>query len=180
MITLGTGALPQKCATGVYEIIKYLRELSGNADDDNFTELPDEITIHAVRISMPNVSFVEEIFGCFEYHEMNPNKLIRLRILDRNPRSPKVMLYFGDPDNPDIQHEELKLSLTFNPFKDIKRIEEYKGATPKYPDEEHILIKAVFENMELTFLKWKKEREAIEQKQVLAPEQEGSDPDISL
>jgi hypothetical protein len=154
MISLSTGGSPKRKATGVCQIIQYLRELSGNIDDENFVKLPDDIVIPAVRISMPSISFEQEIYS---YFEGNFDKVIRLGILERNPRSPKVMLYFGDLDNPDIQHEEFKLAFTFNPFKDIKRIEEYERAPPKYPDEEHTLIKAIFENMDLTFLKWKNE-----------------------
>jgi hypothetical protein len=152
MITLCTGALPRRGAAGVYQVIQYLRELSDN--DDTFSKLPDEIDIPAVRISIPNISFVHELSGA--------EKKIYLKILDRNLRSPKVMLAYGDPDNPDIQFGETKTVLAFNPFRDIKRIEEYEGAPTEFREEDHILIKAVFENMEVTFLKWKHEIEYYE------------------
>jgi hypothetical protein len=142
MITLTTGALPVRKAVGVFEVIQYLRSL-GNFDDQ-FSDLPDEIHVPAVRISIPDLAVVQEIYG----------DDIILKILNRDPRSPRVMLCQGDDKKPGIILGESRMSMTANPFRDVKRIEEYEGFTAEDPARKYSLIKMRLEKMDVTFLKW--------------------------
>jgi hypothetical protein len=149
MISLSTGALPKRKARGVFQVIEYFRELAG-LDDDNFESLSDEIIIPAVRISIPDMSFTQEIYGS----GFDPNRQIHLRILDRNKREPKIMLFFGDPDTPGLISGESRMSITGNPFRDIKQIEEYEAVLSDGPNVRYMLIKVCLEKMSITFAKW--------------------------
>ena len=148
MITLCNGAMPRRVAVGVFQVIQYLRELGGF--DDNFTDLPDEIVVPAVRISMPDLSFSQEMYGSPESGQYK----LRLKILDRNERSPKVLLSYGDLESPGLMSGQTRMSFVANPFRDIKRIEEYEMSLIEDPDVKYLLIKLNFEKMSVTFLKW--------------------------
>jgi hypothetical protein len=148
MITLCTGALPKRKAVGVFQVIQYLRELAGLADNDSFNSVPDTIVVPAVRISMPGMSFCQEMYG-------NAGNEIYLRILDRNERDPKIMLFFGKPESQGLTPGDSRMSFVGNPFRDIKRIEEYDYDLAEDPDVKYALIKVCFEQMDITFLKWK-------------------------
>jgi hypothetical protein len=150
MISLFTGALPKRKAVGVFQVIKYLRGLAGLDDHDSFGSLPDDIIIPAVRISIPSISFAQEIYGS----EIGPDRQIHLKILDRNERDPKVMIFFGDPDAPGLVSGESRMSIAGNPFRDIKRIEEFEAVSSDGPDEKYILVKACLEKTDITFAKW--------------------------
>jgi hypothetical protein len=143
MILLGTGALPNRRASGVFQVIQYLRELT---DDNSFESLPDDIIIPAIRISIPDMSFNQEIYG----DEDNP---IHLRILDRNERDPKVMICFGNMGSPSLAAGDSKMSLSANPFKDVKRIEEYAITLADDQNTAYTLIKLFLDRMNITFVK---------------------------
>jgi hypothetical protein len=143
MIFLGTGALPKRRAVGVFQVIQYLRELT---DDNSFESLPDDIIVPAIRISIRDTYFNQEIYG----NESNP---IHLKILDRNERDPKVMICFGNVDIPGLATGDTKMSFIANPFKDIKRIEEYELTLTDDQNTAYILIKLFLEKMTITFVK---------------------------
>ena len=144
MINLCTGALPRRTAAGVFQVIQYLREMGGY--DDQFADLPDEISIPAVRVAMRDLSLVSEFYSA-------PGRPVVLKILDRNPRSPKVMLLCGQEERGLIEGES-RMFFTANPFREIKRIEEYEGQLNEDPNVKYKLIKARLEKMDVTFLKW--------------------------
>jgi hypothetical protein len=150
MISLSTGALPKRKARGVFQVIAYFRELAGLDDHDNFGSFPDEIIIPAVRIFIPDMSFTQEIYGS----GFDPNNQIHLKILDRNEREPKIMLFFGDPSAPSLISGESRMSIIGNPFRDIKQIEEYDAVLPDDPNVRYTLIKVCLEKMNITFAKW--------------------------
>jgi hypothetical protein len=149
MITLSTGALPKRTAVGVFQVIAYLRELAGvvGLGDENFEHFPDEITIPAVRVSIPSMSYIQEFYGSVEDQ-------IHLRILDNDMRNPRVMLFFGDFITPGLITGDVRMSITSSPFKDIKRIEEYESTLVEDPSVKYTLIKIFFEEMDITFAKW--------------------------
>jgi hypothetical protein len=149
MITLSTGSLPKRMAVGVFQIITYLRELLGTTDtaEDNFKNLSDDITIPAVRISIPSMSYVQEFYGSTEHQ-------IHLRVLSNDMRNPKVMLCFGDFTTPGLITGDIRMSITSNPFKDIKRIEEYESTLIEDQNVKYTLIKICFEEMDITIVKW--------------------------
>jgi hypothetical protein len=149
MITLSTGSLPKRMAVGVFQIITYLRELAGTVDPvgENFEHFPNDISVPAVRISIPSMYYVQEFYGSTEHQ-------IHLRVLSKDMRNPKVMLYFGNFTTPGLTTGDIRMSITSNPFKDIKRIEEYESTFVEEPSVKYTLIKICFEEMDITFAKW--------------------------
>jgi hypothetical protein len=146
MIILRTGSLPRRKAIGVYQVITYLRELAEGISDGGFTDLPDTITVPAVRITT-GPSFEQEIYG-------SPDNPIQLKILDRNERDPKVVLQFGNQEDPVIGEGDSRLSFFGNPFRDVKRIEEYEASFVGDSTTKYLLIKMYLENANITFAKW--------------------------
>jgi len=142
MISLCNGSVPKRTAVGVFQVIEYLRELAGGT----FEDFTDRISIPAVRISVPGISFTQEVYPRDEY-------CIALEVLDRNEREPKIRLTCGSHGKPDLVLGESRWSLVANPFKDVKRIEEYESLDEDL-NVEYLLIKLNFEKMSITFLKW--------------------------
>jgi len=145
MVCLNTGALPVKTAKGFYQVIQYLRSLG--EFDDKFTDLPDEIIIPGVKISIPSLPFSMEIVG-------DENNKALLKVIDRNPLYPVLKLTLNDADKPYTLPGEIKMEFVIHPFKDIKSIEEYPAQSFDCSDD-YSLIRVNLENMSLTFLKYK-------------------------